>query len=108
LHAALLDSRIQRVVVQDTLGLFRMGVEGEYHRIIYEVAVPGALRSYDLDDIEAALQSRMVAVLNPVDQMGNPVELEALRKEMGPAASRINLASRGPQDSLAGYFSGAR
>jgi cephalosporin-C deacetylase-like acetyl esterase len=104
LHAALLDRRISRVVIQDALALYRMGVEGQFHRILYEVAVPGVLRSYDLDDIAAALAPRAVTLLNPVDPQGNAVPLEELRKQLGPAADGVRLASRGPRDPLEGWF----
>jgi hypothetical protein len=108
LHAALLDSRIGSLVLQDSMALYRMAIENELHRNLYEVAIPGVLRSYDLDDIAAALRPRNVTWLNPVDQRGSPVNLEELRKQLGPAASYIRLSSRTPQDALASYFSGAR
>jgi len=108
LHAALLDSRIRGVVLQDTLALYRMAVEAPLHRNLYEVAIPGVLRSYDLDDIAAALGPRSITLLNPVDQQGNPVPLEGLRQQLGPAASHVRLATRSPGDALGGFFAPVR
>jgi hypothetical protein len=104
LYAALLDPRIGRVVIQDSLALYRLGVERQFHRILYEVAVPGALRSYDLDDVAAALAPRSVTLLNPLDPEGNAMPLDELRKMLGPAAERVRLATRGPADPLAGWL----
>ncbi len=108
LHAAVLDSRIGQVVLQETLAKYWMGIEGELHRNLDEVAIPGVLRSYDLDDLANALSPRKVTLLNSVDQLGSPVPLEELRKLLGRLAGHVRLASRGPQDPLAGYLSAAR
>ncbi len=106
LHAAFLDSRIGQVVLQETLAKYRMAVEGELHRNLSEVAIPGVLRSYDLDDLVKAMSPRKVTLLNSVDQQGNPIPPEELRKGLGPVADHIRLASRSLQDPLAAYFSG--
>jgi hypothetical protein len=74
-------------------------VDRPIHRNLYDVAVPGVLRRYDLDWILAAL-NRPVTLLNPVDALGRPVRLAELRQQLGPASDRIRVESRGRRDSL--------
>jgi cephalosporin-C deacetylase-like acetyl esterase len=102
LHAALLDPRIGRVVLQETPAMYRMAVEEALHRNLYEVAIPGVLRSYDLDDIVLRLSPRAVTLIDPVDQLGDPARMDELRKQFG-AAGHVRLESRGGRP-LSGYF----
>jgi cephalosporin-C deacetylase-like acetyl esterase len=103
LYAALLDKRIGEVVVQETLASYRTVVERPVHRGVYEVAVPGALRRYDLEHIVAALAPAAVTLVNPVDAAGNPARLEPIRKQLG-GAGRVRVENRGRRDPLAGYL----
>jgi hypothetical protein len=81
LHAAILDERIQRIFLQDTLALYRLAVERPIHRGIHEQSPAGVLRKYDLDDLLAALSPRRVTIINPVDALGQPLRLAEFRKE---------------------------
>lgn len=72
LHAAAVDRRIGRVVVEGMLASYKMALEAPLHRDLAEVIVPGVLKHYDLPDLEKALGER-VTVWNPVDAMGKPV-----------------------------------
>jgi len=99
LHAALLDARIRRLLLQETLTSYRTAVDRPIHRNLYEVAVPGLLRRYDLDWILAAL-NRPVTLINPVDALGKPVRPAELHKLLGTASDHIRLEFRGTRDSL--------
>lgn len=79
LHAAALDERIGRVVLQQTLAAYRLAVERPLHRHLYDVALPGVLRRYDLDDLILALHPRRVTVVNPADALGRPLRLAEYR-----------------------------
>lgn len=83
LHAAVLDERIGRVVLQQALAAYRLAVERPIHRHLYEVAIPGVLRRYDLDDLLLALHPRRVTVVNPVDALGRPLRLAEYRALCG-------------------------
>jgi hypothetical protein len=74
LHAAVLDSRIKRVVILDTLASYRMIVDEPLHRNVSEVVIPGVLTKYDMADLIAVLAPRRVIVLNPRDATGLPVD----------------------------------
>jgi cephalosporin-C deacetylase-like acetyl esterase len=81
LHAAVLDDRIGGLVLQQVLARFRLAVERPIHRNLYEVSIPGVLRSYDLDELLAALSPRPVTIANPVDTLERPMRLDEFRSE---------------------------
>jgi cephalosporin-C deacetylase-like acetyl esterase len=64
LHAAALDRRISRVVVEDTPESFRAIVDEPLHRNAAEIVVPGVLRHYDIADLIKAIAPRPVTVLS--------------------------------------------
>jgi cephalosporin-C deacetylase-like acetyl esterase len=90
LHAAFLDRRIGRVVLQQTLASYRMALERPISRGLYDVLVPGVLKRYDLDELAAALKPRTVILLNPADPLG--------------IAARGQDKYRGSGDPLHQYF----
>jgi cephalosporin-C deacetylase-like acetyl esterase len=73
LHAALIDSRIGRLVLEQTPASYRAAVDHPVTREVYDVLIPGVLKKYDLPNLVAALKPRPVVLLNPVDQLGNPL-----------------------------------
>jgi len=76
LYAALLDQRIQQIVLEDGLVSYRTAVDRPVHRNLYEVAVPGVLRSFDIPDLLAALGTQRVVLVNPLDAIGKPQTVE--------------------------------
>jgi len=66
LHAAALDKRITRVVVDHTLSSFRAIAAEPLHQNAPEYMVPGVLRHYDIADLIQAIAPRKVEVFNLV------------------------------------------
>jgi cephalosporin-C deacetylase-like acetyl esterase len=99
LHAAVLDQRIRRIVLQDTLALYRLAVERPLHRDLYDVALPGVLRQYDLDELVAALAPRPVAIVAPVDALGAPMLVREFR-QLCPRAAAAEVVQRGSLRAL--------
>ena len=66
LHAAALDKRITRVVVDRTISSFRAIATEPLHQNAPEYIVPGVLRHYDIPDLIQAIAPRKVEVFNPV------------------------------------------
>jgi len=97
LHAAALDNRIARVITQESPAVLRLGVERPIHRHIFEVAVPGMLTKYDLDDLIRIISPRPVTVINPVDLLQRPL-LTAQYRQMVTAPAEVIL--RGRRDAL--------
>ena len=69
LHAAVLDARLKKVVLEDMLWSYRAIVDNRVHQQVFENVVPSVLRSYDLPDLVAALAPREVWVVNATDAM---------------------------------------
>jgi len=82
LHAAVLDDRIGRVVIQNTLADYRMVIEQPVHRNVSEVVIPGVLRHYDTGDLLLAVYPREVTVIHPRDALGTEITLEEFRKRI--------------------------
>ncbi len=110
LHAAVLDERISRLVLQETPALYRLFIDNPMYRDVYEVGITGVLRQYDLDDLLVALSPRPVMVLNPADALGDPLlRLNEFRElcryafeadEKLGQSKRIQVVQRGGRDAL--------
>jgi hypothetical protein len=105
LHAAALDARIKRVVIENTLASYRMVLDQPLHRDISEIAIPGVLAKYDMGDVLAALAPRPVTVINPQDATGATISAEQFRKALGYVfesgkAERIRVMEREAGDPL--------
>ena len=106
LHAALLDKRIREVILQDTIASYRLAVDRPLHRNLYDVALAGVLRRYDLDHILGDLSTAAVTLLNPVDAYGNQLRLEPLRKQYS-SAGHVRVENRGRRDPLMSFLRSA-
>jgi hypothetical protein len=82
LHAAVLDSRIRSVVVENTLASYRMVLEQPSHRDISEVMIPGVLRKYDTGGLILAISPRPVTVISPRDATGAVLSEEQFRSTL--------------------------
>lgn len=105
LHAAALDPRITRVVVENALVSYRMIVDQPLHRNVSESVIPGVLRKYDTSDLLLALSGRPVLVINPEDALGEPVTNEEFRKALPQvfapgSAARVRVSLRKPGEPL--------
>jgi hypothetical protein len=74
LHAAALDKRITRVIIEDSLASFRMIATEPLHRNAPESMIPGVLRYYDIPDLIQAISPRKVEFRNPVDATGEHIK----------------------------------
>ncbi len=100
LHAAALDSRIRRVVVENTLTSYRMVLDEPLHRNISEILIPGVLRKYDMGDLLLAVGGR-VTVINPQNAEGDVITADQFRKELSYVpADRVKVIFRSPEAPL--------
>ncbi len=105
LHAAALDSRIRRVVVENTLTSYRMVLDEPLHRNISEILVPGVLSKYDMGDLMLAAPGR-VTVINPQNAAGEVITADQFRKELdrvttgGFPADPVKVIFRNSEDPL--------
>jgi hypothetical protein len=101
LHTAALDGRVSRTVIENTLADYTLALDAPLTRNLPEIALDGVLRKYDLPGLMLAIAPRTVAVLNPVDAVGQPLREEAAKKEVGYALSaHVRLYERAPGEPL--------
>jgi cephalosporin-C deacetylase-like acetyl esterase len=100
LNAAVLDSRIKRVVVENTLTSYRLVLDEPLHRNISEILIPGVLRKYDMGDLLLALGGR-VTVINPQNAAGEIITADRFHRELSYVpADRVKLIFRKAEDPL--------
>jgi cephalosporin-C deacetylase-like acetyl esterase len=64
LHAAAIDTRLGRLILEDMPCSFAAIARAPIHRGVFEVVIPGVLGQYDLPDLVASVAPRPVTLLN--------------------------------------------
>ena len=114
LQAALLEARVQAVRIEQAPMSWRAAVASALARDLPANAMPGVLADYDLPDVIAALAPRRVDIIAPVDAMGAPLSMAALRRLVPPqphvhdSADGDPAAATLPPASTRAIASGAR
>ena len=80
LYAAVLDNRIGRLVLEDSLVSYSAVVNQRIHQDVFENIAWGALKSYDLPDLVAALTPRPVWITNAVDPLGQQLPISDVER----------------------------
>jgi dienelactone hydrolase len=93
MHAAALDDSIRSVAVMGTLASYSAIVENEIYTHRYSMFAPGGLRKYDLPELSGLLAPRTLLVINAVDEMQRPLELERAAELYAPAGKVFGLAN---------------
>ena len=70
LHAAALDPRISRVVVERGLVSYGTALQAGLHKNLSEVLIPSVLMRYDTPDLLIATHPRPVVLVNPTQRHG--------------------------------------
>jgi cephalosporin-C deacetylase-like acetyl esterase len=109
LHAAALDTRITRIMAENSLVSYRTALDAPLHRNLSEITIPGVLQHYDVGDLLEAIAPRQITLLNPADAIGQPMRLEQVRQSLAVALDsdrklgypdRIHIGRRGGRDPL--------
>jgi cephalosporin-C deacetylase-like acetyl esterase len=109
MHAAALDPRLSRIVVERTLVSYRTALDAGLHRNLSEVLIPSVLAHYDTPDLLVATHPRPVVLVNPANAMGQPDRegnvRAALKRAIDADAAlrtptRIRIARRGFGDPV--------
>lgn len=79
LQAGVLDSRVERIILDGALARYRDIVEAPISLDTPEINLPGVLRQYDLPDLVAAMPQGSVVISSPVDSRGR--SLDAARRQ---------------------------
>jgi cephalosporin-C deacetylase-like acetyl esterase len=109
LHAAALDDRIARLVVERMLVGYRAALDAGLHRNLSEVLIPGVLRHYDVPDLLIAVHPRPVTLVNTATPMGQPARTREVTTALARALAadsalgtpaRLRLVRRGFGDPV--------
>ena len=106
LHAAAVDTRLARLIVEGNLVSYQSVGSVPIHRSIEDLVVPGALGQYDLPDLAAAMAPRPVALRNLISPTGRAL----LRSEMEAAyayplrAGKADVGLRKENEDLADAY----
>ncbi|WP_031498316.1 acetylxylan esterase [Bryobacter aggregatus] len=100
LHAAVLDPRLRRVVLDETLQSYLAVVEQPMHKRVVEQVIPGVLSHYDLPELVSAMAPRSVVIVDATDPLGFASPL-ALVKAAYPQSVVLR---RHPGDSAATLY----
>lgn len=112
LYNSVLDARIRKVVLDGMLVSYESVVNSRVHRRVLEGVVPGMLKSYDLQDLVAALAPRGVWIVSGTDPLGHELPASEVRNEyrraldvfsQQGAGQAIHIMDRSP-DQYTGYF----
>jgi cephalosporin-C deacetylase-like acetyl esterase len=109
LHAAAIDSRVARVVLEGSLLSYRTALEAELHKNLSEVVIPSVLTRYDTPDLMQAIFPRPIFLINPANAMGQELRARIVEDALSTALAtdralgrpdRIKVLHRGFGDPL--------
>ncbi len=103
LHAAALDTRINKIALEGMLVSYQTIIQQRIHRQIFEQVIPGVLRSYDLPDVIASLAPRQVWIVNGVNALGQQMRLAEVKKQYA-TTSAIHVVERRVADQPAVFY----
>ncbi|MNU29612.1 Acetyl xylan esterase (AXE1) [compost metagenome] len=83
LQAGVLDSRVQRIILDSALASYRDIVDAPVSLDTPEVNLPGVLKQYDLPDLAAAMPPGSVVVSSPLDSRGRALDAARRRALFG-------------------------
>jgi len=92
LFAALLDTRIKKLALEGMLVSYQSAVRHKIHRGLFEDVIVGALKSFDLPDLVAAMSPRPVWIVNATDPLGHRAEGKDVQTEYVMAQKSFRLA----------------
>jgi cephalosporin-C deacetylase-like acetyl esterase len=109
LHAAAIDERIGRVLLENSLLSYRTALDAGLHKNLSEAIIPGVLTRYDTPQLMQAIFPRPIYLINPANAMGQELKSQlvagalstifATDKALG-RPDRIKLMHRGFGDPL--------
>ncbi len=104
LHAAALDPRLKRVLLDGMLVSYEAVVRATIHRQVFENAPRGVLRSYDLPQLTAMVAPRPVWLVDTVDPLGRRISVEEAARHHGALSDTLRLVRRRPGEAIQNVF----
>jgi cephalosporin-C deacetylase-like acetyl esterase len=109
LHAAAVDERVGKLVLEGSLLSYRTALEAALHKNLSEVVIPSVLTRYDTPQLMQVIFPRPILLINPTNAMGQPLRTRVVEEALSaPLAldralgrpDRIKLLHRGFGDPL--------
>ena len=109
LHAAAIDERVGRVILENSLLSYRTALEAGLHKNLSETIIPGVLTRYDTPQLMQAIFPRPIDLINPANAMGQELRSRFVEEALSTAFAtdralgqpdRIKLIHRGFGDPL--------
>ena len=109
LHAAAIDERVGRLLLESSLLSYRTALEAGLHKNLSEGVIPGMLTRYDTPQLMQAIFPRPIYLINPSNAMGQELRAALVKEALSTAFAtdtalghpdRIKLVHRGFGDRL--------
>jgi len=101
LYAAALDERIRAAAVTSALISYAAILESDLYTHRFSAFVPGVLRDFDLPEVASLVAPRSLLLLNPVDQIHRPVDVEeAAAVYRAATGSHFRIATAASPDEM--------
>ena len=109
LHAATIDERIGRVLLENSLLSYRTAMEAGLHKNLSESIIPGVLTRYDTPQLMQAVFPRPIVLINPANAMGQELRRRFVEEALSTTLAtdkalgrpdRIKLMHRGFGDPI--------
>ena len=95
LHAAAIDRRVGRVLLENSLLSYRTALDAGLHKNLSEILIPGVLTRYDTPQLMQAIFPRPIFLINPANAMGQ--ELRSRFVEEALSTRRDQGGTRSPR-----------
>jgi cephalosporin-C deacetylase-like acetyl esterase len=109
LHAAAIDGRATKVVLENSLLSYRTSLNAGLHKNLSEILIPGVLTRYDTPQLMQAIYPRPIVLVNPANAIGQEMRSQLAREALSTTLAtdralgkpdRIKLVHRGFGDPL--------
>jgi hypothetical protein len=104
LYAAAFDPRIRKVALERMLLSYEAVVSGRIHQGVFENAVRGALRHYDLPDLVRWLSPRPVRIVDAVDPVGRLIPVAEVSQGYSRAGGNVGVVRREPNTGAVSLY----
>ncbi len=109
LHAAAIDERVAKLILESSLLSYRTALEAGLHKNLSEVVIPGVLTRYDTPALMQVIFPRPIYLINPSNAMGQELRSVLVKEALATVFAtdsalgqpdRIKLVHRGFGDRL--------
>jgi hypothetical protein len=94
LHAAAIDERVGRVILENSLLSYRTALEAGLHKNLSETIIPSVLTRYDTPQLMQAVFPRPIDLINPTNAMGQELRSRFVQEALSMAIATDKALGR--------------